>query len=336
MSEPRASKYTIEQLEDFRRLARIFTPHATAKQNELYPKGAGSYARFVHYTSAENAVSIIKSRCIWMRNTSCMADYREVNHGIDMLVDAFQISDTAKRFFEATDNCQHGVAHEAASFFNHHRIGISTNTYITSLSEHLDHEDRHGRLSMWRAFAPNTARVALVIRIPFLSGVAERLRILFSPVGYLNPKQIIQELQAVTQNVESECAYLKTVDRNLLRGSLIAMLLAAATSLKHEGFSEEREWRAIYCPNVLPTSDLMKSTIEVIHGVPQRVYKLPLGFIPDESLADLEIARIFDRLIIGPTQYQNAIRDTFLDALREAGVKDPEHHVVASGIPLRT
>jgi hypothetical protein len=46
-------------------------------------------ARFVHYTSAESALSIIKSKHLWMRNTTCMTDFREVQHGFDILARFF-------------------------------------------------------------------------------------------------------------------------------------------------------------------------------------------------------------------------------------------------------
>jgi hypothetical protein len=57
-------------------LERIFMPMAFEQREEFHARD--SSARFVHYTSAEAALSIIRSKRIWMRNTTCMADYREV------------------------------------------------------------------------------------------------------------------------------------------------------------------------------------------------------------------------------------------------------------------
>ena len=62
-------------------------PHFTKQQLRRYPKREGT-AKFVHYTSAENAIKIIESRRIWMRNTQCMSDYREMSHSFDLLVGA--------------------------------------------------------------------------------------------------------------------------------------------------------------------------------------------------------------------------------------------------------
>jgi hypothetical protein len=70
---------------------------------------------------------------------------------------------------------------------------------------------------------------------------------------------------------DSLAAILLIRSRRIYETQRIAMmLLAGVTCLKHEGFREEREWRAIYCPRFYP-SPLMGSDIEVIGGVPQLV-----------------------------------------------------------------
>jgi hypothetical protein len=38
-------------------------------------------------------------------------------------------------------------------------------TFITSIFEHDDSDDLHGRLSMWRALGMSTARVAIVFKV---------------------------------------------------------------------------------------------------------------------------------------------------------------------------
>lgn len=65
------------------RLESIFTPYARSKRDGLYynNKNRGDVPtgqRFVHYTSAESALRIIKTKQIWMRNATCMSDYREI------------------------------------------------------------------------------------------------------------------------------------------------------------------------------------------------------------------------------------------------------------------
>lgn len=64
---------------------------------------------------------------------------------------------------------------------------------------------------------------------------------------------------------------------------------AGVASLKHEGFSEEAEWRVIYSPN-RQSSALIKPTIEVVGGIPQLVYSLPLDGGLSSELAGLDFA----------------------------------------------
>ena|ERR1700689_4939027 len=73
--------------------------------------------RFVHYTSAEAALQIIRQKRLWMRNTTCMADYREVRHGYDILNKVFFGTTAARTFVSAVDSFAQGAAQEAFSLF---------------------------------------------------------------------------------------------------------------------------------------------------------------------------------------------------------------------------
>jgi hypothetical protein len=258
------------------KLEGIFMPHARKQRHELY--GSDPDPRFVHYTSAENALSIIRTKRLWMRSTVCMNDYREVQHGWDILAKFFK--ENIERFCSAVDAVAPGAAKEAIRRFDGWwEQGIRFHTYVASVSEHLRKEDFHGRLSMWRAFGNNATRVGIVFRVPSLSQVPDVLNM-------------------------------------------------------HDGFGEEREWRAIYSPK-LQASKLMETATEVIGGVPQIVHKIPLDASVDPVLADLDFACTFDRLIIGPSPFPLPIADAFADALGKAGIKDATNRVFASRIPIR-
>lgn len=326
---------TDEELTMFRRMAGIFMPHAKRKTDERYPDRSVA-ARFVHYTTAEDALKIIGTKRLWMRNTVCMTDYREVEHGHGLLLRLFANKAWREQFVSALDECSPNVASEAINLFDRNWVHLRNNTYIACLSEHDHKEDWHGRLSMWRAFGATTARVAIVIGVPLYSGASESLRLVFSPVAYFTEQQTADELAAVVQNIRAETAFLRTVDRATLLATVYSMLLAAATCLKHEGFSEEKEWRAIYSPGAIAPSPLMEQSIEVIGGVPQRVQMIPLDARKSADIAALDFAQIFDRLIIGPSQFPLPMYDAFVEELKKAGVSDADKRVVASTIPIRT
>jgi hypothetical protein len=80
----------------------------------------------------------------------------------------------------------------------------------------------------------------------------------------------------------------------------------------------------------------MRSSTEVVQGIPQIVHQIPLDGTISESLADLEFSRIFERLIIGPTQYPGPMAEAFMAELTKVGIGDAKDRLHVSGIPIRT
>jgi hypothetical protein len=79
----------------------------------------------------------------------------------------------------------------------------------------------------------------------------------------------------------------------------------------------------------------MTSSIEVVGGVPQIDYKIPLDGSVSPLVADLDFGQVFDRLIVGPTQYPCPIYGAFVEALKATGVTNADERVFVSGIPIR-
>jgi len=320
--------------ETITRLQGIFMPYATRRARELYAS-TESYVRFVHYTSAEAALRIIKSKRIWMRNTTCMSDYREVLHGYEIFLKYFRDNTNKERFLKVLEDCHQGVAMEAITLFDQWWNDIYLNTYIVAVSEHDEKEDLYGRLSMWRAFGGNIARVAIVINVPWFSEGSQALNLVFSPIAYYEEEEVYAELYTVIDNIRSNTDFLRSVERQYVVNYVFHMLMTGVVCLKHKGFHEEREWRAIYAPKRLP-SQLMESSTEVIEGIPQTVCKIPIDKEKSDVLSGLDLTKLFDRLIIGPSQYPWAMYESFVGALNEAGVVEAEKKVFTSNIPIRT
>jgi hypothetical protein len=337
MTESQTQVPIPEEVQLWIRLESIFMPHLKKARDKLYKnEPSETDQRFVHYTSADNALKIIESKRLWMRNATCMSDYREVQHGFDMLAKFFSPdSPGLAAFCEALNACAPGAAQEAINLFNQWWNNIRFHTYIASISEHKSKENEHGRLSMWRAVGNNAARVALVIKIPRFSGAADALNLMFSPVAYLTDHEVPEVMDDVIKNIWSNLNFLRSIDRQIVIRTVFTMIRAGVTCLKHEGFREEREWRAIYSPKLNP-SPLMKASTEVIAGVPQVVYKVPLDVAVSDALADLDLSRMFDRLIIGPSPYPLVMYEAFTEALKKAGVEEAESRVFTSCIPIRS
>lgn len=313
---------TPEQIERLNKLESIFIPHARRRRDKIFRSGNTQVpsAKFVHYTSAEAALKIIKSKSLWMRNATCMADYREVQHGFTILQKFFSAEDKLKMFTDSVNVCANGAADEAISLFNGWWNSIQFNTFIASISEHDAGEDYHGRLSMWRAFGGNPARVALVFNVPLVSKAAINLHLRFCPVAYLTDDEQKDLIPEVVKNICKDVQFLQSVDKQEMVSWIFSMLLVGVTCLKHEGFREEREWRVVHCPDFDVKSKLITSSVETINGIPQLVYKLPLDKSVDPILEDIDFSKIFDRLIIGPSQYPVAMSAAFVNALSQIGV----------------
>jgi hypothetical protein len=320
---------TPEQRDTIAKLDPIFFPYLTyARARMIRDNG-----RFVHYTSAENALKIITTKCIWMRNTTCMADYREVQHGFTALQRYFNLHRPV--FSTALNDCSPRLAEDAFNLFDQWWQNIQLQTYITSISEHDNREDLHGRLSMRRAFGRATARVALVIKVPLEVGANAELGAVLSPVAYFTDDDLKREIDSITENVHTNRDFLSGLERGYLLNNVFTMLVNAVISLKHEGFHEEKEWRVIYSPRRIPSPHI-ESSIEVVGGIPQVIYKIPFKNNPGARITGLEPNEILDRVIIGPTQFPWAMYEAFVAALEGAGIADARNRVFVSQIPVRT
>jgi hypothetical protein len=316
------------------RLEAIFVPLALEQRNRFLAEQADpSCLRFVHYTSAKAALSIINSKRLWMRNVTAMDDFREVQHGFDILNGIVSDAHIRESLNGALDACAPGAAEEAIAHFNTWWNDIRFNTFVTSVSEHVDTEDMHGRLSMWRAFGGGEPRVAIVFKVPLTALDLGVLNLVFSPVAYLTKPQMETEFRRVIANVNSERDFLRTLSKEDIVQVVFNMLVSAVSCLKHEGFKEEREWRLIYAPKRWPSDHIERST-EIVRDVPQIVYKVPVDEKKWADLKPLDLSTIFDRLILGPSQYPWSMIEAFFDALRGAGVDSP--NIRASEIPLRS
>lgn len=326
---------TPEQIELNMRLESIFTPSARRLRDAIYSKPEN--ARFVHYTSAEAAMKIIQTKRLWLRNIKCMSDYSEAQHGYTLLNEFFHNEANKTEFVSTLDSCLPSVALKAVAKFDEWWRDIQFNTYVASISEHdAPTEDRHGRLSMWRGFGGSkSARVAIVLRIPAISTATVPVNVFFNPVVYQNKDKVYAEIKEVIENVKNNREFLSSMDESRLIACVFNMLVSGVTCSKHEGFHEEREWRAIYIPRIWH-SDFTERMIETIDGIPQIIYRLPLDATFSDNLAHLDFVSLFDRLVIGPSQYSFAQVDAFIEALIHAGVLDADKRVVFSGIPIRT
>lgn len=313
-----------------------FFPYATRKVERMLE----SNTRFVHYTSADNALNIIDGNQVWLRNTNLMNDYREVQHGDRCLMDAWNDDAVGGKLRGALDQISEGLSKRILQKYINGERTRSLETYMIAVSEHgneSSREDLYGRLSMWRAYGGNT-NVAFVFKNdPFISE-SDALNAFTSPVLYADSESFKPNLLQVAEKVERNIGMLRIAGEDVASHLMLSAMHFAALSTKHPGFAEEREWRVIYTPEFSLTGSRksrLESKIVSLDGVPQRIFALKLENIPEEGFIGATLPELLVEVIIGPTQFPWPIYDALVEKLHTAGVTDAEARVRVSNIPLR-
>lgn len=308
------------------------SPYTVEKMEAAKSNGT----KFVHYTSASNALSIIQKQKVWMRNASVMNDFSEVQHGQRCLAAAWNDRTQGTRFKGLLEGIESGLVDRLAQSFDQRGHDRERESFIISVSEHgngaID-EDKYGRLSMWRAYGGNT-NVALVMNnAPFLRE-SSATNAFTSPVFYGDPERFVAAFTLVVDALEQNMALARQLGGEVVKTIFENIFHFAALSTKHPGFAEEREWRVILSPTMFP-SNKVGFDLEVVNGVPQRVYKFPLVDYPEEGFYGATLPDLLEEIIIGPTDSAYTIYDALSGALVQAGIADGFSRVKISSIPLR-
>ncbi|WP_332117235.1 DUF2971 domain-containing protein [Azorhizobium caulinodans] len=313
------------------KLLDIFLPYDRRERQRIKDTGK----RFVHYTSAEAAVSIIENQEIWLRNSNLMNDFSEIQHGEECWKYAWKAESAGGRIKSVLRRLDETLLPEMEQQFADQFQSRFGEVYLLSLSEHEDHENAHGRLSMWRAYGGNT-NVALVLKTAPFMRVSTEVTAFSSKVLYTNPAEFVPYMAEVATLMEQNYETLSSLTREALGVILSMAFHFAALSTKHPGFKEEQEWRVLYCPDTYPSSILSECEhIACISGVPQKIYKVPLRDDPDRDYIGVNPEDIIDCIIVGPTAFSKTVRDALVAVLKRKGLRHAEEMVVVSDIPLR-
>jgi Protein of unknown function (DUF2971) len=293
--------------------------------------------RFVHYTSADTAMHILRGKEVWMRKSSCMNDFMEIEHGFDCLQAAYKSN--KERLTSVLEGVFPGFCAKLEDLFDGWLPHFRTDTYIACISEHGDEstgdeEDKMGRLSMWRAYGGTTG-VAIVMNGGAFLRPSDALKAYTSPVAYLSAASFALEFDKFVDGLEKEKLFLAAMGEESVLGAIFQAFKYAILCTKHPGFREEREWRVIYSP-AYSQSDRLVPDIQSIGGTPQPIFKIPLRNVPEEGLMGIEMTELIERVIIGPTQYPVAIMEALRSLMEAAGVADANEKIFVSDIPLRT
>jgi Protein of unknown function (DUF2971) len=319
---------------DNTKLQTLFFPNLFKRKAEIET----SDVLFSHYTSAETAIKIIDNKQVWLRNARLMNDYSEITHGQNCLTNSWNDENLGREFIEVFDEIDKTIIPSIEGMLNSFRYHRDFESYMVSLSEHgnppdTDHENKYGRLSMWRAYGGDCNIAFLFKREPFFrEDVA--FGAFISPVLYVESDEFKSHFKDWTRGLRENIDLLKSQDVTLIKDLLLSAFHFATLSLKHPGFKEEREWRVVLSPTLYPGSSY-KKTVKCLGGIPQIVYTLDLNQPNSDGEKPISLNQILERIIIGPSENPIAIASALIERLKESGVENPELKVSRSEIPLK-
>jgi hypothetical protein len=199
-----------------------------------------------HYTRLDAFRSIIAHRVLWLSDITKMNDAKE----------KLWISEVFERVWRT--RCESGAGVDEARHYFHDFQLDTTPVFISCFSEDGD------LLSQWRAYTDDgrgvaigfrTARLGFPVESRFIDEFMEEQRVAITKCMYDREQQaaLMNDLIAhfdrlfvdLASHPESGSIYAYEAFVDTARWCLRNMSIVS----KHPGFSEEREWRAIYWPH---------------------------------------------------------------------------------------
>ena len=190
---------------------------------------------------------------------------------------------------------------------------------------------------MWRGYGSNGNGAAIVFDTGQLR-VVENAPLIIARVHYGSVEQRIAWLEGTL----SKCArILRETDipddkLYLAAHALFERIKVFALFSKHRGFVEEREWRIVYARD-RDQDNKLASMFHYWIGARGVEPKLRLKVAPIEGLTadDLSLAKLIERIILGPSLSSPLARTAVLRMLDRLGKPYLKEKVYASTIPLR-
>jgi len=288
-----------------------------------------------HYTTIETLARVMSGDELWLSNPLFMNDHEEIRFGIENgmfiarassdLKTACGDDDRVQRFFTAFEQRYQVVANKNVLDY-----------YVLCLSLH-DRDDDDGVLSMWRAYGGNGNGAALVFdaaqlgenRLPFL---------ILGKVTYLSTSQRLSRIENVVSQFASILAGggVPTGDLHMAAWILFEKLKLDSLFIKHHGFKEEKEWRLVYLGERDEEGHLtsMLSYSVGKRGIEPRL-KLKIQPIAGVTAPDLSLAKLLDRILLGPSVSHTLAFKSIAKMLVHEGKPDFVEKLRASTIPLR-
>lgn len=288
-----------------------------------------------HYTSLDVLEKILRNNEMWLSNPLYMNDWEELQYGMELGAHDFRTSAHLLDAVGSADRHARLVAH-FDKFFDDFDRNHALDTYVLCFCRHRP-EDTDGLLSMWRGYGARGGGVALVIDTSKL-GAIEQSPLVLADVHYASHAERLTWIDEKLARLADILRQHPQTDENLFYAAhyWIERLKLFSLFTKHDGFSEEQEWRVVYMSERDKNKALsgMLSYLITPRGVEPKL-KLRLTAIPGVMDASVSIEHLTARIILGPTISTNLAANSVRRMVALQGTPALAERVVASSIPYR-
>jgi len=302
-----------------------------SEEDEFYNKKP----LLAHYTSMDALEKILRTDEIWFSNPLNMNDLEELRFGILTGEECFRSSKVIRGALGSSKRQQ--LFYESFyRYFNEFIDNQLLDIYVFCFSEHkVDNTD--GLLSMWRGYGGGGTGAAVIFDAAKIEPT-EFSPLIFRPVTYGSR----EERTAWFEKCASKIAEILTDDHipdenlYLLSSALFDRLKVFSLLSKHDGFTEEKEWRLVYMAD-WDYDRLLKQMLDYTSdrkGIQPKL-KFKLTHIEGVTAKNLSLSQITDSIILGPSQASAlniASVGRMLEKIRKPELKD---RLRASSIPFR-
>jgi len=243
-----------KQFEDLGPLVSEFTKlHEYVEQLIIDSSGKKIPTSLFHYTSAQGLDGIVQSQSLWATDCRFLNDSQEMKDGLERVIK--RLSETKKPIFSTLGTL----------------LSDFDEVFHDVMSPHLvSFCDTDDLLSQWRAYGSEACGYCLEFDVSDSSLAACKGDIVvyanLLPVIYDNDvkERIIEEIiDKVSSLIEKsgltgQLEDLPETTTGIIKGLIHNLFTLPMLAFKNSGFSEEREWRAVFYPNLVQTRELRK------------------------------------------------------------------------------
>ncbi len=301
-------------------------------ENSNFPE---SRPLLAHYTTISTLEQILRNDQLWFSNPLYMNDIEELRIGVSESANAIRLDKNLENACGTEE--RHGLFLDAFEYHLQYFGQVhSFDTYVFSLSEY-DVEDVHGKLSMWRGYGANGNGAAIVFDTSKLIAV-EDSPIIVSKVEYMTKQN---RLKWIHEKIAQFVLLMKNnfvPDEGLgfLAALLLQRIIIFSIFTKHSGFSEEKEWRAVY----MRSRDHKELLVNMLHyhvtesGIEPKL-KYKIGAMKASIGDEVSLEELIHKILLGPSISGPYAIDTVHRMLEIINKKKLFGKVFASEIPYR-